>query len=265
MIFLITHCPDGFFRQEDIKMSLNALKLRVFFLLMIFCFFTIAVFAADRPVYEVYRTSSPINIDGVINEQVWTLAQPVGAFLNSRDGTESSLGTEGKILYDDKFLYFAFTLEDSDIWSTFRNRDDHLWLEEVIEVYLVPDPKNSNYIELEVNPLGAMIDIYLLDIRKPLPYKSWNSSELEWAVSVDGTVDEEPGDKGWQCEIKFPLADAVTAPNIPPKPGDTWGMNLYRIDKKPERAGLAWSPIMKGDYHTPSMFGSLVFSAKNLP
>lgn len=246
-------------------MSLNALKLRVFFLLMIFCFFTIAVFAADRPVYEVYRTSSPINIDGVINEQVWTLAQPVGAFLNSRDGTESSLGTEGKILYDDKFLYFAFTLEDSDIWSTFRNRDDHLWLEEVIEVYLVPDPKNSNYIELEVNPLGAMIDIYLLDIRKPLPYKSWNSSELEWAVSVDGTVDEEPGDKGWQCEIKFPLADAVTAPNIPPKPGDTWGMNLYRIDKKPERAGLAWSPIMKGDYHTPSMFGSLVFSAKNLP
>jgi len=246
-------------------MILNALKLRVFFLLMIFCFFTIAVFAADRPVYEVYRTSSPINIDGVINEQVWTLAQPVGAFLNSRDGTESSLGTEGKILYDDKFLYFAFTLEDSDIWSTFRNRDDHLWLEEVIEVYLVPDPKNSNYIELEVNPLGAMIDIYLLDIRKPLPYKSWNSSELEWAVSVDGTVDEEPGDKGWQCEIKFPLADAVTAPNIPPKPGDTWGMNLYRIDKKPERAGLAWSPIMKGDFHTPSMFGTLVFSAKNLP
>lgn len=246
-------------------MSLNALKLRVFFLLMIFCFFTIAVFAADRPIYEVYRTSSPINIDGVINEQVWAQAPPVGAFLNSRDGTESSLVTEGRILYDDQFLYFAFSLEDSDIWSTFRNRDDHLWLEEVIEVYLVPDPKNSNYIELEVNPLGAMIDIYLLDIRKPLPYKSWNSSELEWAVSVDGTVDEEPGDKGWQCEIKFPLADAVTAPNIPPKPGDTWGMNLYRIDKKPERAGLAWSPIMKGDFHTPSMFGSLVFSDKTLP
>ena len=160
-------------------MNLNSLGSRVSIRLVVFFLFTIAVFAADRPVYEVCRTSSPINIDGVINEPVWAQARPVGAFLNSRDGTESSIGTEGKILYDDQFLYFAFTLEDSNIWSTFRNRDEHLWLEEVIEVYLVPDPKDSNYIELEVNPLGSMIDIYLLDIRKPLPYKSWNSSELE--------------------------------------------------------------------------------------
>lgn len=246
-------------------MKLNALCSRVFVRLVVFFLFTMAVFAADRPVYQVCRTSSPINIDGVINEKVWEQAQFVGPFLNSRDGTESSLGTEGRILYDDQFLYFAFTLEDSNIWSTFTNRDDHLWLEEVIEVYLVPDPEGSNYIELEVNPLGSMIDIYLLDIRKPLPYKSWNSSELEWAVSIDGTVDGEPGDKGWHCEIKFPLADAVTAPNLPPKPGDKWGMNLYRIDKKPERAGLAWSPIMKGDFHTPSMFGTLIFSETTLP
>lgn len=246
-------------------MNLNALKSDLFTCLVIFCLFTIAVFAADRPEYHVYRTSSPINIDGVINEKVWELATPVGPFLNSRDGSESSIRTEGRILYDDEFLYFAFTMEDSNIWATFTNRDDHLWLEEVIEVYLVPDPGGTNYIELEVNPLGAMLDIYLLDIRKPLPYKSWNSSELEWAVSVDGTVDGEPGDKAWYCEIKFPLADAVTAPNIPPQPGDTWGMNLYRIEQKPERAGLAWSPIMKGDFHTPSMFGTLVFSEKTLP
>ena len=246
-------------------MNLNALSSRVSIILVVFLLFTTALFAAERPVYNVCRTSSPINIDGVINEKVWEQAQPVGPFLNSRDGTESSIGTEGRILYDDNFLYFAFTLEDSNIWSTFLNRDDHLWLEEVIEVYLVPDPEKSNYIELEVNPLGSMIDIYLLDIRKPLPYKSWNSSELQWAISVDGTVDGEPGDKGWQCEIKFPLADAVTAPNLPPKPGDKWGMNLYRIDKKPEKAGLAWSPIMKGDFHTPSMFGTLVFSETTLP
>lgn len=229
------------------------------------CLFATAGFAADKPEYHVHKTSFPINIDGVINEKVWAVTPEVGPFLNSRDGSESPLQTEGRILYDDQFLYFAFTLTDSNIWASYKNRDDHLWLEEVIEIYLVPDLEGSNYIELEVNPLGTMIDIYLLDIRKPLPYKSWNSSELEWAVSVDGTIDGEPGDKEWHCEIKFPIADAVTAPNIPPQPGDTWGMNLYRIDKKPEKAGLAWSPIMKGDFHTPSMFGRLVFSEKILP
>ncbi len=247
------------------KMALKSLKSHFVLFPAIVSLFALAVFAADKPVYEVNKTSSPINIDGVINEAVWAQAQPVGPFLNSRDGSESALKTEGRMLYDDNFLYFAFKLEDSNIWATMRNRDDHLWLEEVIEVYLVPDLNGPNYIELEVNPLGSMIDIYLLDIRKPIPYKSWNSSELEWAVSVDGTIDGEPGDSGWQCEIKFPLSDAVTAPNLPPKPGDQWGMNLYRIDNKPERAGLAWSPIMKGDFHTPSMFGTLVFSENTLP
>ena len=227
--------------------------------------FTLSVFAAEKPVYEVSKTTALINIDGVINEPVWEKTPSVGAFLNSRYGSESPITTEGKILYDDNFLYFAFSLTDSNIWATMLNRDDHLWLEEVIEIYLVPDTNGTNYIELEVNPLGSMIDIYLLDIRKPIPYKSWNSSQLQWAVSVDGTVDGEPGDKGWQCEIKFPLEDAVTAPNLPPKPGDKWGMNLYRIDKKPERAGLAWSPIMKGDFHTPSMFGNWGFSENTLP
>jgi len=247
------------------KLNSIASKKHCVLSLVIIFLFTIAVFGADKPVYEVSKTSSPINIDGVINEPVWEKTQPVGAFLNGFDGTETAIKTEGKILYDDEFLYFAFTLEDSNIWSTMRNRDDHLWTEEVIEVYLVPDPDGSNYIELEVNPLGAMIDIYLLDIRKPLPYKSWNSSQLKWAVSIDGTIDGEPGDKGWHCEIRFPLEDAVTAPNLPPKPGDKWGMNLYRIDKKPERAGLAWSPTMKRDFHVPSMFGTLVFSENTLP
>jgi len=242
--------------------ALNARTLKIFIFI---CIFITAAAAAEKPEYQVRKTSDPINIDGVINEEVWSLAPTVGPFLNSRDGTESPIQTEGRILYDDQFLYFAFTLTDSNIWATYTNRDDHLWLEEVIEIYLVPDLEGTNYIELEVNPLGAMIDIYLLDIRKPLPYQSWNSSELEWAVSVDGTIDGNPGDKEWHCEIKFPLADAVTAPNLPPEPGDTWGMNLYRIEKKPERAGLAWSPIMKGDFHTPSMFGTLVFSDTTLP
>jgi len=247
------------------KMNLYALKSRVFVPLVAFFLFTIAAFAADRPVYEAYKTSSPITIDGLIDEAVWEQAPPVGAFLNSRDGTASPLKTEGRILYDDEFLYFAFKLDDENIWSTYTKRDEHLWLEEVIEVYLVPNRDNPNYIELEVNPLGTMIDIYLLDIRKPLLYESWNSSRLEWAVKVDGTVDGEPGDKSWTCEIKFPFADAVTAPNIPPQPGDSWGMNLYRIDNKPQKAGLAWSPIMKGDFHTPSMFGTLVFTGKVMP
>jgi hypothetical protein len=143
-----------------------------------------------------------------------------------------------------------------------RRRDEHLWHEEVVEVFLQADTRVPNYIELEVNPLGTLLDIYLLDRRKNLPYESWNSAGLRWAVRVDGSVDGRPGDRGWSCEIALPLEDVATAPHLPPRPGDRWRMNLYRVESRPEALGLAWSPTMEGDFHVPSMFGEITFSAR---
>jgi len=221
--------------------------------------------ATQRPVYQVLRTAQAIQVDGKLDDAAWAQAPAVGAFVNNRDGSASPLPTEAKILYDDDFLYFAFRVVDDNIWATMKERDDHLWTEEVVEVFLQPDPQKSPYIELEVNPLGTMLDIYLLDIRKPIPYKSWNSHKLKWAVQVDGTVDGKPGDQQWTAEIALPMEDIVPAPNLPPKPGDRWRLNLYRVEQKPERAGLAWSPTMAGDFHKPSMFGEIVFTDRRVP
>lgn len=38
-------------------------------------------------------------------------------------------------------------------------------------------------------------------------------------------------------------------------------MNFYRVEKLPERAGLAWSATGR-DYHRPERFGEIVFSDK---
>ena len=135
----------------------------------------------------------------------------------------------------------------------------------MLEVRLQADPAHPSYIELEVNPLGAMLDIFLIDVRKPIPYASWNSSGLRWAVHVNGTADGRPGDVGWSCEIALPLEDVVTAPNLPPLPGDRWRANLYRVEKKPSPASLAWSPTLVRDFHRPERFGDLVFSERTVP
>lgn len=219
----------------------------------------------NRPEYRAFKVANPIKVDGKLSEAAWASAPEVGPFVDNFSGSASSLQTSAKILYDDEFLYFSFSVKDSNIWSTFTKRDEHLWLEEVVEVFLQPDSKNPNYIELEVNPLGTMIDIYLIDIRKPIPYESWNSARLKWGVEVDGTVDGKEGDRMWTCEMALPLADAVTAANLPPKAGDRWRMNLYRVESLPEKAGLAWAPTMKHDFHVPSMFGDLVFTGEPLP
>lgn len=218
----------------------------------------------SRPVYEVCRTTQAIKVDGIPDEPAWSKASPLGPFVNNGDGSPSPLKTEAKILYDDHFIYFASRFEDENIWATMKKRDDHLWTEEVVEVFLRADRNQTSYIELEVNPLGALIDIFLLDIRKPLHYESWNSEKIQWAVHVDGTVDGKPGDKEWTCEIALPIEDVVPAPNTPPKPGDRWLLNMYRVEKLPQRASLAWSPTGK-DFHQPDKFGEIVFTDRSLP
>ncbi len=217
-----------------------------------------------HPVYEVSRTTVPIKVDGILDDPAWAKAAFIGPFVNNRDGSMSPLKTEARILYDDKFIYFASRFEDENIWATMKKRDDHLWTEEVVEVFLQADPTKTDYIELEVNPLGTLIDIYLLDIRKPLHYESWNSEKIQWAVHVDGTIDGKPGDKEWTCEMAFPMEDVIPAPNIPPKPGDKWRLNMYRVEKLPQPASLAWSPTGK-DFHRPDMFGEIVFTDRRVP
>lgn len=214
----------------------------------------------DLLVYEVLRTATAIVVDGKLDDVAWAKAAPVGAFVNNADGSPSPYKTEARLLYDDRFLYFAFRCADENIWATMKNRDQHLWEEEVVEVFLKADPRQSSYIELEVNPLGTMLDIFLLDIRKPIPYPSWNSAKLQWAARVNGTVDGKPGDQEWTVEIALPLEDVVPAPHTPPQPGDRWRLNLYRVEKLPARAGLAWSPTLVNDFHKPDKFGEIVFS-----
>jgi hypothetical protein len=215
------------------------------------------------PVYEVPRSVTPIAVDGKLDEAVWAKATVAELVLNA-DGSPSRYPTTARLLFDDSFLYISFRSIDDNIWATRRQRDEHLWEEEVVEVFLQPDPQETSYVELEVNPLGAMLDIYLLDIRKPLRYESWNSKNLSWAVQVKGTVDGKGGDREWTCEIAFPLADAVTAPHLPPRAGDHWRMNLYRVESRPAPALMAWSPTFKDDFHLPNSFGELVFTDKKV-
>lgn len=215
--------------------------------------------ATPRPVYEVSRAETGIRVDGNLDDGSWAEASIIRDFAINLNGSPAKAGTAAQVLYDDHFIYFAFRCVDDNIFATLRRRDDHLWEEEVVEVFLQADPHQASYIELEVNPLGTMLDIYLLDVRKPLHYESWNSEKLKWAVRVDGTVDGRPGDRGWTSEIAVPLEDIATAPHIPPRIGDRWRVNLYRVERLPIPLELAWSPTLRNDFHVPRRFGEIVF------
>jgi hypothetical protein len=215
---------------------------------------------AGVPAYPALKTGSPIVVDGRLDEPAWHSAEVIDRFVNTVDGSAGRYKTEARIVYDDRFVYFGFRSFDDNVWATKKQRDDHLWEEEVVEVFIKPVDSIPGYVELEVNPLGAMLDTYLVDSSKGPAFDAWNLPDLHWAVQVQGTVDGLPGDTGWTCEIAFPI-QGLPAP-FPNRLAREWRVNLYRGESLPASALLAWSPTYKEDFHIPSRFGRLVFTGK---
>lgn len=230
---------------------------------------------AARKKYVVRHATAPIKLDGKLDEKDWAQAPSTGAFTNTMTGAAVDQATEAKLLWDDKNLYVSFVATDEDVWTDFGKHDDELWKQEAVELFIDADGDGKTYVELQVAPNGTTFDTYLPTYRtyedtiegSKLKKYSWTSKMKVKAV-VDGTLNKRKDkDKSWTVEMAIPLEDvkglskAVT-PKLPPSPGDTWRINMFRLDSpdgKPQQAS-AWSPPMVGDFHALDKFGELVFA-----
>ena len=232
----------------------------------------------ELPEYDCVRIDGEIKIDGTLTDAAWKSADVI-ELLTTDTGEKPRQSTEVRLLWNSEYLYVGFLCYDQDIWGTIHERDGNIYNEEVVEVFLDPDCDLRTYIELEVSPLNTLFDAFVVNGKSygqgMHVLRDWDSETLQHAVSVDGTAKTTaPADRGastsspetsWSCEIAIPFKDLMTAPNIPPKVGDVWRMNLYRIDRGKTEAGdeyTAWSPTRKIDYHRPQHFGTLQFVEK---
>lgn len=214
------------------------------------------------PEYVCHRAPGAIVIDGCLNEAAWASAETIELARNG-DGVAPAQRTACRLLWDDAFLYVAFECEDRYAWATMRERDAHLWEEEVVEVFIDANGNGRLYFEFEVNPLNTQLDLLVVKRlgRLPQPFFEWDCHGWESAVSVVGAVGApEDGRNDWRVEMRIPLAEIYTAPH-PPRPGDRWRLGLYRIDRPDGGVELsAWSPTYANTFHVPERFGVLVFA-----
>lgn len=144
-----------------------------------------------------------------------------------------------------------FHCEDRDAWATLTERDAPLYTEETVEIFFDPVGDLESYYEIEVNPLGAMLDIVFRRSRSG--YKG------DWAWDCEGlraTVHKT--DTAWTAEIAIPFASV--SGGIPARAR----ANFCRIDR-PSRDGSlprelsAWRPPLRENFHTPERFGVVEF------
>lgn len=216
----------------------------------------------QRPEYVCYRAAQPIIVDGWLDDPSWPGA-PIVDLMVADTGAKPKQRTTARLLWDDDMLYVGFHCQDTDIWGVTTERDRDIYNQEVVEVFVDADRDDFGYIEIEVSPLNAVLDLFMLnrDDRKRGLW-DWRSEGLRTAVNVDGDPGRRgTGDRSWTVEMAIPMSDFMTAPHLPPHPGDVWHFNLYRIDRAQDGDEYsAWSPPGRLNYHTPARFGRLLFS-----
>lgn len=221
-------------------------------------------------IYLCPFTADPIRVDGVLDEPIWKAA-PAVRLRRSSDGAEGRPATTLRLCWSRDSLYAAFTCEDPDIWGSMSGRDDPIYDEEVVELFLSPDGDVRTYCEIEISPRNVVFDAVIrnpdLDRRTMTTDLAWTCGGLESAVSATTTVHTSPpkaravrGPAGiWTVEVRIPFRDLPNG--AAPTRGTEWRANFYRIDRGARSSYLAWSPTLKkpADFHVPDRFGVLRF------
>jgi len=235
-------------------------------ILIIVCIILSSGFLMDPPVFIVISTltEEEIHIDGYLNETAWQSAQQL-PLSNNLDGTrirETLFSSYAMTCHDRDNLYIAFVNHDQHIFSSFRNRDEFLWEEEAVEVFIDTDEIPSTYIELEVSPRNVVFDSFITDTAK-IDLVVTPGFDLEgWrtAVSVHGTVnDNSDHDSLWTVEMAIPFTSLEPDFKMERITEYHWRINFYRIDRDDlGPTNYAWSPTYRR-FHTPSKFGTILF------
>lgn len=236
----------------------------------------------------IYKVAEAPVLDGVLNDPAWRTAERTAPFVAPTDGKSVDFTTTVRAVYTDDAIYFAFEARDRDLRTRWTQRDDRLWEQDCVEIYLNPDNDEGTYWELQISPgegvdgTVPIFDAYFEKRRQPAweIAKNANIEGMEVGLRRQGTLNSDTrraDDTQYTLEIKIPFAELTTGARgalerirldpIPPTPGSTWRVNFFRVDHTDTGSGsattrhAAWSPS-GGDFHNLDAFGVLEFGGE---
>ncbi len=242
------------------------------------------VFAQDTPpVYVCGRAESPIVIDGRGVEAAWQGARELSP-LRDIEGAAIPHHCRIKMVWDDDYLYILADMDEEHLWATLTERDSVIYHDPDFEVFIDPDGDGLNYIELEINALNTVWDLFITRPYRfddPHILHDWDMRGLKHAVHLRGTLNHPADtDAGWSVELAIPWSSITSHAHQPrrsqaPAPGSSMRFNFSRVNwqvrpapgsptgyeklSAPE-SNHVWAPTGKVNIHLPEHWGRVVFS-----
>jgi hypothetical protein len=189
--------------------------------------------AAGNTTVRAIRLSTPLDIDGRLDEPVYAEVPPLDEFIQSipDEGEPSTELTEAWIMFDQENVYVSARVHDSapeSEWVANEMRRDLIRTNDnfglIFDTYY--DRRNGYFFY--VNPLGAFSDIQVTN--EGSPNFDWNPI---WDVRTGRF------DGGWTVEMQFPFKSLRYRPGS----SQVWGLQLRRmIRRRNETAQLTLIP-----------------------
>ena len=222
------------------------------------------------PSYACKKAAAEITVDGTPSEVAWDSAERINDFgylAGAPQDEDAALKTEVRLLWDAKHLYVLFICVESEISAKLTKRDAEIWQEDCIGLFLSTGQalgaasKSGVYYKIQVSPLNTVHDAKIVhwsekvtdDELKAAPL--WNCPDLKTAARAIEPKRQERKVQIWLVEMAIPFVSLGAVPSA----GDTWKMNVARIDKAlPISRTLSWAPVERW-FHEPNHFGNLKF------
>jgi hypothetical protein len=204
------------------------------FLFLLFIFSSFILLNAQQKSAKAIRVNSSPVIDGRLNDEVWQRGISMNDFLQQEPvpGSNPTLRTEFKIIYDEENLYVGVMCYDDDPdeiiaremkWDGFISADDNIKL--IFDTF--NDDRSAYWFG--TNPLGSQDDALLTGFEMNGFNEDWDGVwEVECVIL----------ENGWSAEFRFPFSTF----KFHDRPEQIWGFNILRsIRRKNEE--VQWTSI----------------------
>lgn len=220
-------------------------------------------------------TSTPISIDGKLEDKAWTLTPSYPLFLGKQAYAKLSpalrrtLGTnlkekgECKLLWDNDYLYVGIKFMDSDVVAEGeKDQMYHYNTGDVAEVFIKPQ-EEAYYWELYVTPANKKSCFFFPGRgRLFLPSCQKENLKLETAAAVSGSLNNwQDQDHFWTAEMAIPVKSLVQY-GAEFGPGSRWNffVSRYNYSKYLQYKELSSFPQQdEPNFHVHEEYGLIKF------
>jgi hypothetical protein len=191
--------------------------------------------------FDIQRATSPVRVDGVLDEQAWkdALTYDLPYEWQPGENTPPPVATDFLITYDDDNLYVAWRAHDPDpsqIRAHLMDRDSIDTFVQDDHVALLIDTFNDERraFQFRINPLGVQADAL----------NSPNEGIEDWSFDMIWASAGRITDDGYIVEITVPLNQIRFPRSAAPQ---TWGIDAGRSYPRNVRHRIAAWPHDRGN------------------